>query len=284
MRRGLLAVVVAVGTTIVCAPTARAQAPLPDLQPPQFSAAEIDRIVSPIALYPDPLLAQVLTASTYSADIPEAARWADEHRSFGGPELAGAIGDDHLPWDPSVQALLPFRSVLDMMARDMPWTEELGNAVLADREGVMDAVQHMRHQAYDYGYLKPTPDLNVTNGAYIEILPVDPAFIPVPYYDPLIVFRPVRPGFLITAAINYRYHVRLGVEFAPWGWGTTRFSWPEHVVIVNRTPWLRTWANRGIYVHPYEARRYAGAPVERHEIAPRAERRNDGRDERRRGR
>jgi hypothetical protein len=278
MRRGFLALFTITAMAAGVLP-ARAQAPLPDLQPPQYSAAELDRIVSPIALYPDPLLAQVLTASTYSAEVPEAAQWADQHRSFAGTELAGAVADDHLLWDPSVQALLPFRSVLDMMARDMSWTEELGNAVLAERAEVMDAVQHMRHQAYDYGYLRPTLDLTVTTGAYVEILPVDPAFIPVPYYDPLIVFGPPRRGFLVTAAINYRYRVRLGVDFAPWGWGTTRFSWPEHVVIVNRTPWLRTWSNRTAYVHPYEIRRDAGARVERHEVAPRAERR---REERRR--
>jgi Protein of unknown function (DUF3300) len=281
MRRGFLALLTIAALAAGARP-ARAQAPLPDLQPPQYSAAELDRIVSSIALYPDPLLAQVLTASTYPTEIPEAAQWADQHRSFAGAELASAVADDNLPWDPSVQALLPFRSVLDMMARDMPWTEELGNAVLAERGEVMDAVQHMRHQAYAYGYLQPTPDLTVTSGAYIEILPLDPAFIPVPYYDPLIVFRPARRGFLVTTAINYRYRVRLGVEFAPWGWGTTRFSWPEHVVIVNRTPWLRTWANRAVYVHPYEVRRYAGARVERHEVAPRAERRRETRDDRRR--
>jgi hypothetical protein len=281
MRPGFLALLV-ITATAAGAHSAQAQAPLPDLRPPQYSAAEIDRIVSPIALYPDPLLAQVLTASTYATEIPEAAQWADQHRSFAGTELAGAVADDHLPWDPSVQALLPFRSVLDMMARDMSWTEELGNAVLAERAEVMDAVQHMRHQAYDYGYLRPTPDLTMTTGAYVEILPVDPAFIPVPYYDPLIVFGPPRRGFVVTTAINYRYRVRLGVDFAPWGWGTTRFSWPEHVVIVNRTPWLRTWSNRTVYVHPYDVRRYASAPVERHEVAPRAERRRETREDRRR--
>ena len=128
-----------------------AQAPLPVPQaPPQpaatapapsYPAAELDRIVSPIALYPDPLLAQVLAAATFATDIPEAARWADEHHYLTGTQLTAAMAADRLPWDPSVQALLPFPSVLDMMASAMPWTQELGDAVLAQRADVMDAVQ-----------------------------------------------------------------------------------------------------------------------------------------------
>src|SRR5579885_572730 len=77
---------------------------------PAYSPAQLDDLVSRIALYPDPLLSQVLAAATYSSDIPEAARWADQHAYLHGDELARAIQDDQLPWDPSVQALLPFPS------------------------------------------------------------------------------------------------------------------------------------------------------------------------------
>src|SRR6202035_5176051 len=98
------------------------------LTPPQ-----LDQLVSRIALYSDPLLAQVLTASTYWSEIPEAAAWADDHSYLTGDALARAIQEDNLPWDPSVLALLPFPSVLNMMARDMGWTQALGNAVLAQR-------------------------------------------------------------------------------------------------------------------------------------------------------
>ena len=118
----------------------------PPQAPPSFPPQELERIVSPIALYPDPLLAQVLTASTFYNDIPAAAQWADQHHYLTGDALAQAITADQLPWDPSVQALLPFPSVLDMMASAMHWTEELGNAVLAQRPDVMDAVQVMRRR------------------------------------------------------------------------------------------------------------------------------------------
>src|SRR6185437_11366045 len=113
--------------------TALAQAP------PAFSPAQLDNMVDRIALYPDPLLAQVLAAATFPDQIPDAARWADEHHYLRGDDLARSISEDRLPWDPSVQALLPFPSVLGMMASDMNWTSELGNALLAQRPDVMDA-------------------------------------------------------------------------------------------------------------------------------------------------
>ena len=168
------------------APLPTPPVPSPTAQPaPSFPAAELDRIVSPIALYPDPLLAQVLAATTFSMDIPEAARWADEHHYLTGTQLTAAMAADRLPWDPSVQALLPFPSVLDMMASAVPWTQELGDAVLAQRADVMDAVQRMRQKAQSYGYLRSTPQVTVSQGPYVEIQPVDPGFIVVPYLRPL---------------------------------------------------------------------------------------------------
>ena len=140
----------------------------PRYYPPQ----ELEHLVSRVALYPDPLLAQVLAAASFSDQIPDAARWADQHRNVTGDALSRAISDDNLPWDPSVQALLPFPSVLGMMASDMPWTENLGNAFLAQHNDVMDAVQRMRHHAYEYGYLRTNPQIVVTGGPYIEIRPV----------------------------------------------------------------------------------------------------------------
>jgi hypothetical protein len=149
--------------------------------PPSYAPAQLDDLVSRIALYPDPLLSQVLAASTYSNQIPDAARWANQHSGLHGDALARAIQEDQLPWDPSVQSLLPFPSVLDMMARDMGWTQQLGDAFLANQPAVMDAVQRRRREAMDFGYLRSNAQLNVTsNGGYVEIVPVNPYFIPVP--------------------------------------------------------------------------------------------------------
>jgi hypothetical protein len=241
------------------APLPRPQAPPPDAAmpaPPAYPASELERVVSPIALYPDPLLAQVLAAATFSPDIPDAARWADEHHYLTGPALTASMAADHLPWDPAVQSLLPFPSVLGMMASNMPWTEELGAAFLAQQTEVMDAVQRMRQRAQSYGYLRSNQRVVVRSGPYIEIEPANPAFIVVPYYDPLIVYAPPRRGVIVSGAVGFGFGVAIGPAFAPWGWGATRFGWNEHVVIVNNAPWRRGWTNRATYVHPYAVPRY----------------------------
>ena len=137
--RSLIAAIV----SFCCLASASAFAQAPGQYPP----AELDRLVSRIALYPDPLLAQILAASTFPEQVPDASRWADEHHYLTGEPLARAIADDHLPLDPSVQALLPFPSVLHMMAADMPWTTSLGNAFLDQPQDVTDAAQRLRHEA-----------------------------------------------------------------------------------------------------------------------------------------
>jgi hypothetical protein len=251
--------------------TALLAAPAFAQAPPSFPPAELDRVVARIALYPDSLLAQVLAAATYSDQIPDAARWSDQHHYLTGQALADAIQADQLPWDPSVQALLPFPSVLDMMASDPTWTRQLGDAFLAQQQDVMDAVQRERRKARDFGYLRSNGQIVVSGGPYIEIVPVNPDFIPVPYYDPAIVFIAPRPNFVIGGAISFGYGITLGIAFRPWGWGLARFDWGAHVVFVNNAPWRRTWANRATYVHPYAIRRAAGPrPPERHELHERS--------------
>jgi Protein of unknown function (DUF3300) len=245
--------------------------------PPSFAPGQLDRMVSRIALYPDPLLAQILAAATYSGQIPDAARWADEHHYLTGPALANAINADQLPWDPSVQALLPFPSVLGMMASDLDWTRDLGDAFLAQRDDVMQAVQRMRRQAYRFGYLRSNAEVVVRDGAYISVLPARPDYIVVPYYNAAVVFGRPGPGISIGAAIRFGYGVSIGAAFQPWGWGYNRFDWGTHLVIINNAPWRRTWDNRRAYVHPYELRRYE-APhrvEERHELRGRDEHERD---------
>lgn len=267
--------------TALMAVSAIAQAP-----PPLIPPGQLDPLVARIALYPDPLLAQVLAAATYPAEIPDAARWADQHHYLTGQALASAIQADQLPWDPSVQALLPFPSVLDMMASDMNWTNQIGNAFLAQQQDVMDAVQRQRQAAQRYGYLRTNGQIVVGGGPYITIVPVNPAFIPVPYYDPGVVFYAPRPGFVVGGGIRFGFGVTIGAFFRPWGWGAGRFDWGAHRVFINNAPWGRTWVNRPTYVHPYEGiHRYAPAdrrPAEQHALHERSEReRRDAREGRR---
>jgi Protein of unknown function (DUF3300) len=219
-----------------------------------MSPPQLDQLVSRIALYPDALLAQILAAATFPDQIPDADMWAKQHKYLHGDELARAVADDHLPWDPSVQALLPFPAILHMMNSDPGWTQQLGDAFLSQRNDVMDAVQRMRQHAYDYGYLRTNSQLSVvvSGPRYIVINPVNPVLYYVPVYDPVVVFAPPRPGFVISGAIRFGAGFSLGAAFAPWGWGGARFGWTEHTVVINNHPWSRTYVNRGTYVHPYE--------------------------------
>jgi len=142
--------------------------------------------------------------------------------------------------------------------------------VLAQRDAVMDAVQRMRTEAYNYGYLRTSPyDTVVNSGGYIQIIPVNPAYIYVPAYDPLVVYARPRPGFVLGGAIRFGPAIVVGAAFAPWGWTNPRFDWRMHDIIIDETPWRRGWYNRGFYVHPYRTpfpRRVAPAPrIERHE-------------------
>jgi len=239
-----------------------APAPLPR------SAEQLGQLVRRIALYPDPLLAQVLTASTYWDEIPEAADWARRHGYLRGDALAAAIQEDGLRWAPSVLALLPFPSVLDAMAKDPAWTEELGRAVLTQRAEVMDAVQGMRREAYRYGYLRTNPYNRVADaGGSIEVLPVNPAYVYVPAYDPFVVFGPPPPGILVGGAVHVAPAVVIAAGFYPWGWAHPYLAWSSHLIYFDETPWGRGWANRVYYAHSYAhpPARQAGHRTERHE-------------------
>ena len=203
-------------------------------------------LVSRIALYPDPLLAQVLAAATYTDEIPDAARWAGQHSYLHGDALAKAISEDQLPWDPSVQALLPFPSVLDMMARDMGWTSQVGNAFMVQQQDVMDAVQQERQERYDYGYLRTGPQVVVTPGPYIAIAPVNPGF----YYVPAL--RSVGRVRAAAARVFHRRSDSIRRRDHDWGGicavglGPRDFGWASHAVIINDHPWTRTWVRRGL--------------------------------------
>ena len=115
---------------------------------------EADRLVAPIALYPDALVAQILAAATYPTEVVEAERWMQQHPDLKGDALAQAV--DPQSWDPSVKALTQFPSVLAMMDKSLSWTSSLGDAYVNGQQNVLDAVQVMRQRAQQAGNLKST--------------------------------------------------------------------------------------------------------------------------------
>jgi hypothetical protein len=154
---------------------------------------QLDSLVAPIALYPDPLLAQVLAASTYPLEIVQLQQWLSKNPALKDKELADAVAKE--PWDPTVQALAGLPDVVKRLADDIKWTTDLGNAFLAQQSDVMDAVQRMRTKAQVKGTLKPTEQMKVEtkvveNKQVIVIEQADPQVIYVPSYDPVVVYGP----------------------------------------------------------------------------------------------
>jgi len=171
-----------------------AEAPAPQREPETlqiFKAEQIDQLLAPIALYPDTLLAQILMAATYPLEIIKADRWLQDpsHANLRGDQLANAIEAE--AWDPSVKSLVPFPRILRMMDEQLDWTEELGNAVVAQQADVMDSIQRLRYEAADAGTLWSNAQQRVTTERQgIVIEPANPEFIYPPIYSPAGVYGP----------------------------------------------------------------------------------------------
>jgi hypothetical protein len=156
---------------------------------PVFSMEQIDQMVAPIALYPDALLAQVLMAATYPVEVVQADQWLKKNRGLEGAALDDAVAMQ--PWDPSVKTLVFFPSVLERMAQDLTWTQDLGDAFLAQEADVMGAVQRLRRQAQEAGNLASNSQQIVrTQGSTIVVEPADPTVVYVPSYNPATVYGP----------------------------------------------------------------------------------------------
>lgn len=152
-----------------------------------FSQQELDRIVAPIALYPDPLLSQILMAASYPLEVAEAARWLRARPGLSGDDAVRAAESEN--WDPSVKSLLAFPQVLTRMDEDPQWTQSLGDAFLEQQEDVMETVQALRRRAQAAGSLRSDDRLTVVeSGSRLLLQPFDSRTVYVPYYDPLVVY------------------------------------------------------------------------------------------------
>jgi hypothetical protein len=218
------------------------QAPAPSQtnQGSKVSADQLDSLVAPIALYPDPLLAQTLAAATYPLEIIQLQQWLEKNKNLKDKALADAVAKQ--PWDPSVQALAALPDVVKRLANDIQWTADLGNAFLAQQGDVMDAVQRMRKKAQDKGNLKSNEQQKVEtqvieSKSVIVVEQANPQVVYVPSYDPVVVYgAPIYPyppiyyppaGYYAAGiAISFGVGVMMGAFWSGgWGWGC---GWGGH--------------------------------------------------------
>lgn len=178
---------------------------------------ELDRLLAPVALFPDPLLAQVLMASTYPLEVVMAARWSKANPGVTGAALEEAMQKQ--TWDPSVKAMTSVPQVLDRMSQNVDWVHKLGDAFLGDQKAVMDSVQGLRKKAQDAGNLKTSPEQTVRTETVetkqvIIIEPAQPNTVYVPTYDPAYVYGPWWYGYPPYAMYPPGYYYGTGMAFA----------------------------------------------------------------------
>jgi hypothetical protein len=200
-----------------------------------LSKDQLDRLVAPIALYPDALVAQVLTASTFPSEIVDAENWMKAHPGLSTDDLANQVNSQ--TWDPSVKALTEYPSVLSNLASNLGWTSELGDAYYNQPEDVQKAVQEMRKKAQKVGNLHSTPqeDVQEQDGA-VTIEPTNPQVVYVPEYDPWAVYGyPIAPWPYWVDVPGVWWggpglYFGFGFPIAPffgfgWGWGGWGMGW-----------------------------------------------------------
>ena len=217
------------------APSATQSAPL--------TSEALQKLVAPIALYPDALVAQILAASTYPSQIVEADRWLQQHSKLEDDKLAEEV--DKQSWDASIKALTPFSSVLANLDKNLSWTSALGDAYFNQQQDVLDAVQLLRTRARTAGNLQSTPQQTVTTqGPTIIIEPADPDVCYVPTYNPLLVYGApigIYPGYLYDSLVGAPYisfGIGIGIGGRFWGgfgWGFHSWgcNWRGHSVTFN---------------------------------------------------
>jgi len=212
-----------------------------------FSTDQLDQLVAPIALYPDPVVAQILMASTYPLEVVMAERWQEQNKNLKGEELdKQAAAQD---WDPSVVSMLHFPDVLKILSENLDWTQDLGDAVLAQRKDVMDAVQRMRKRAYDAGNIQSSEQQQVV--VEEQIIRIEPTteVIYVPAYNPTVVYgswatpMPYYPMYVYPPSYWYPPTYPVGAGLVTFGvgmafgaaiWGDTDWNNGDIDVDINR--------------------------------------------------
>ncbi len=211
-------------------------------QSPALGPDQLEQLVAPIALNPDPLVALMLAASTYPQQVTAADQWRQAQSNASPDQIA--YGANLQPWDPSVKALTAFPQVLVEMDQNIQWTAALGNAYYNQPQDVLQAIQIMRQRAQAAGNLQTTPQQTVTYApaGYIQLMPANPQVIYVPAYNPWTVYgQPVTPypGFSLLGAIGSFFSSAFSSSF---GSGAVRFGLGTVLSAFSHTPWgLLAW-------------------------------------------
>jgi hypothetical protein len=220
------------------APAAPQDPPPPSTVPAgaPLTSQQLDNLVAPIALYPDPLLGQTLAASTYPTELVEAEQWLKDHPGWSPSKRMKEAKKQN--WDASVQGLVAFPDALARLTGDPNWTTQLGNAFLAQQADVMQAVQRMRAEAEARGTLRSTPQETVTTKneggrTAIAIEPADPDIWYVPNYNPIYVWGDPVWGYYpplfypgVGIGIGWFPGIDIGLYFGGWGaWGWGGWGW-----------------------------------------------------------
>jgi len=229
-----------------------------------LSAGQLDRLVAPIALYPDPLVAQILMAASYPLEIVQADRWLQvpANAALKGDALTTALQQQH--WDPSVKSLVSFPHLLHMMDTNLDWTEQLGDAFLAQQADVMDAIQRLRRRAKAAGSLASTPQQTISiQEQEITIEPAGSDIVYIPVYNPWCVYGawpyPAYPpfyfgtwaGYCVPADAILVFGAGIYPLFGYWAWGS--FDWRHHHVRIDHNRFQRFHSGHeppgGIWLH-----------------------------------
>ncbi len=208
-------------------------APAAQAAPVDTSPATLDHLLAPIALYPDPLLMQVLAASVNGQEVLDGGNWLLENKSLEGTALDAAA--KKAGFGAAMTALFHFPDVVDLMCTQLDWTQQLGAAFSADQAGVLASVQRLRAQARQYGTLKTTPQQTVTtqtdNGKQVIVIqPANPQVVYVPQYNPQTVYvqqsGPSSGDVAAAAIISFGVGIAIGAMFSSnnyyyprWGYG-----------------------------------------------------------------
>ncbi|HMD43213.1 MAG TPA: DUF3300 domain-containing protein [Candidatus Acidoferrum sp.] len=240
--------------------------PLNPTETTQQTPAELQALVAPIALYPDSLVAQILTASTFPDQVAIAAYWLEQQdKSLTGAALMASVNTQ--TWDPSVKALTQFPSVLDNLSKNLAWTSSLGEAFHNQQAEVMAAIQTLRAKAKAAGNLKTTPQVTVVQQSpdVIVIQPTNPQIVYVPTYNPTVIYGTpyVVPyaysGWDVAAAgvIGFGAGIAVGAMMAggccSWGYSSWNCGWHGTAVVYHgggyygNTAWHGGYYNGGYH-------------------------------------